>query len=141
MDSTHKNMMISAYVIHMVVVVVGVSTPKDNEFLMTLNLGLMILGLILAYVVRVKATDEDIYHHSIYYTRSFWVYFIGTVVLLMVTVGLILLFFAAKPSMMLYATITGVGLSFTLTIWFVYRMIKGCVYLWREQGIDFQSWK
>lgn len=141
MDSTHKNMLIIAYILQIIAVVVGVITQKGNDFLAMLNLVLMILGLILAYIVRVKATDDDLYHHSIYYTRSFWAYFIGLVVLLVVFFGVILLFLAAKPSMMLYATIAGMGLIYMLTIWFVYRMIKGCVYLWREQEIDFQSWK
>lgn len=141
MDSAHKNMLIIAYILQIIAVVVGVITQKGNDFLAMLNLVLMILGLILAYIVRVKATDDDLYHHSIYYTRSFWAYFIGLVVLLVVFFGVILLFLAAKPSMMLYATIAGMGLIYMLTIWFVYRMIKGCVYLWREQEIDFQSWK
>ncbi|MCG7657626.1 hypothetical protein [Wielerella bovis] len=150
MNPTHKNILIVAYILEMITAVCHLlwnllGYKNNNDLLGISYLALMIMGLILAYIVRFKSKDEVIYHHSIYYTRSFWVYLLVLTLIISVGLGFIFLAVSTNSSIlhnsMFYMSIFVVVLSHIIIIWFIYRMIKGLVYLWREQDIHFKSWK
>ena len=143
MNATHKKVLLAAYALSLFVMAMNwfIEDWLTNSLLTNLLVrlaGLSIIGIIIAYALRFKAQDKAIYNHAVYLTRTFWIYLIIIVVLnfavlVIFALAITLAFNQSDTAPYIAGTVL---VSFPIsTIWYVYRIVKGMIFLYRDKDI------